>query len=190
MLRKSSLMPNSLQERRQQIVLKWRLSSFSLSCWCWILGVQPDSWFEAAAGCFSTKAVWRCFLALEKGFVGQLMFFFGNLQFKVSLCVGSWDVPERSKKRVESGRKHTGSETSATSQSSAWHWLELICKFIAVALTLSNRNSEQIRNYVAVDLNSFICKRPFFANKKKLLSRISREHHVCRLRGSHVKIFR
>jgi hypothetical protein len=66
----------------------------------------------------------------------------------------------------------------------------LICKFIAVALTLSNRNSEQIRNYVAVDLNSFICKRPFFANKKKLLSRISREHHVCRSRGSHVKIFR
>ena len=42
--------------------------------------------------------------------------------------------------------------------------------------------------YMAVVLNSFICKRPLFAKKK--LSRIFREPNVSLSRGSHVKNFR
>lgn len=70
MLRKSSLMPNSLQERRQQIVLKWRLSSFSLSCWCWYF--RRPAWFMiwSSSWLFQHQGRMALFLGLGKGLRG------------------------------------------------------------------------------------------------------------------------
>ena len=42
---------------------------------------------------------------------------------------------------------------------------------------------------MAVDVNSFICKRPFFANKQFTFANLSRTRRLS-FAGSHVKIFR